>query len=604
MGLIGRQQRASESALSEPIDPVHHGVFIGRSLSRSSSRSVSLENSNPNASLSPGSTPYVTPEISWPANQGYFNIPSGAIPTKLSETGRRVSSNPSRPTPDSFHSEGLFSNFSNLSIGESRKPHDDEVMSTDSGSTSSVSGHHHSLSQISNQVMPPPPMALLDRTGNARRFVGTPDYLAPEVITGNGQDDMADWWSMGCIFFEFLFEYPPFNADTPEQVFDNILNRKIHWPDDPDSLISASAKDLINALICLDPSQRPGVDNIKAHLFFNEIDWNHIFDHEAPFKPNLDHPEDTDYFDQRGCAQFFNDELQDLSDSPEVAESTNQQFSDLSKVRSDSGRSIMPLAIPPHVREHKRRDRRLSEPFGSGMHDFGSFVFKNLPVLEKANKDIIQRLKSEHSGPSQGYSPDKPRQRSAPSPWHFSPSSSVGSPAPTPSSPLTPQLTVSTTTSFVRSGSQSSTGSNPAGFSSPVRRRPSILLPSAINEDSNMLDDMSPIKPTSSVPQKHDIISFDTPIRSRPQRRNTMPSRPRAKSAILGQPAFRVQQERKSQVFEERSSSDNEEVRDRTRLSASKPHSRRLSQLSVQSSNSPSYHPLKILRKILAGQLS
>ena len=82
--------------------------------------------------------------------------------------------------------------------------------------------------------MMPPPMALFDPDDNTRRFVGTPDYLAPETVRGEGQDETSDWWSVGCILFEFLFGYPPFHGDTPEHVFENILARKISWPDDED----------------------------------------------------------------------------------------------------------------------------------------------------------------------------------------------------------------------------------------------------------------------------------------------------------------------------------------------------------------------------------
>src|SRR5947207_11183691 len=66
----------------------------------------------------------------------------------------------------------------------------------------------------------------------------------------------------------------------------------------------------------------------------------------------------------------------------------------LSKVRSQVNsikRGLMPLHVPPHVRDLK--SRRLSEPVATD--DFGNFAFKNLPVLEKANKDVIQKLRAE-----------------------------------------------------------------------------------------------------------------------------------------------------------------------------------------------------------------
>ena len=58
-----------------------------------------------------------------------------------------------------------------------------------------------------------------------RRAVGTPDYLAPELLLGTGHGLEVDWWSLGVILFEFITGAPPFAADTPEEIFQNILDR-------------------------------------------------------------------------------------------------------------------------------------------------------------------------------------------------------------------------------------------------------------------------------------------------------------------------------------------------------------------------------------------
>lgn len=58
-----------------------------------------------------------------------------------------------------------------------------------------------------------------------RRAVGTPDYLAPELLLGTGHGLEVDWWSLGVILYEFVHGVPPFAADTPEEIFQNILDR-------------------------------------------------------------------------------------------------------------------------------------------------------------------------------------------------------------------------------------------------------------------------------------------------------------------------------------------------------------------------------------------
>ncbi|PKI76727.1 hypothetical protein CRG98_002895 [Punica granatum] len=78
-----------------------------------------------------------------------------------------------------------------------------------------------------------------------RSAVGTPDYLAPEILLGTGHGFTADWWSVGVILFELIVGIPPFNAEHPQTIFDNILNRNIPWPRVPEEM-SPEAKDLID----------------------------------------------------------------------------------------------------------------------------------------------------------------------------------------------------------------------------------------------------------------------------------------------------------------------------------------------------------------------
>ena len=62
-----------------------------------------------------------------------------------------------------------------------------------------------------------------------RRAVGTPDYLAPELLLGTGHGLEVDWWSLGAILYEFVEGCPPFTADAPEEIFQNILDRWVVW---------------------------------------------------------------------------------------------------------------------------------------------------------------------------------------------------------------------------------------------------------------------------------------------------------------------------------------------------------------------------------------
>ena len=87
------------------------------------------------------------------------------------------------------------------------------------------------------------------------RILGTPDYLAPEILLGHGHGAAVDWWSLGVCLYEFMTGVPPFNDDSPSLVFDNILSLNIEWPDG-DEALSSDAVNCVMALLCLDPSKR------------------------------------------------------------------------------------------------------------------------------------------------------------------------------------------------------------------------------------------------------------------------------------------------------------------------------------------------------------
>jgi cell cycle protein kinase DBF2 len=58
----------------------------------------------------------------------------------------------------------------------------------------------------------------------ANSIVGSPDYMAPEVLRGKPYTYSVDYWSLGCIFFEFLAGFPPFSGGTPEETWTNLKN--------------------------------------------------------------------------------------------------------------------------------------------------------------------------------------------------------------------------------------------------------------------------------------------------------------------------------------------------------------------------------------------
>ncbi|TRY58494.1 hypothetical protein DNTS_004912 [Danionella cerebrum] len=135
-------------------------------------------------------------------------------------------------------------------------------------------------------------------------ILGTPDYLAPELLLGKSHDFMVDWWALGVCLFEFLTGVPPFNDETPQMVFQNILNRDIPWPDGDEEL-TPDARSAIEILLTMDTSKRAGLKELKQHSFFEGVDWENLQTQSMPFIPQPDDETDTSYFEARNTAQHL-----------------------------------------------------------------------------------------------------------------------------------------------------------------------------------------------------------------------------------------------------------------------------------------------------------
>ncbi|CAH0484741.1 unnamed protein product [Peronospora farinosa] len=119
--------------------------------------------------------------------------------------------------------------------------------------------------------------------------VGTPDYIAPEVLAQKGYGKECDWWSMGVILYECLVGYPPFYADEPVQTCRKIVNWKQSFGFPPEAIarLSPQCMDFVRRLIC-NAENRLGtgsVEEIKRHPWFNGVDWATLRSIQAPYVP-------------------------------------------------------------------------------------------------------------------------------------------------------------------------------------------------------------------------------------------------------------------------------------------------------------------------------
>ena len=121
-------------------------------------------------------------------------------------------------------------------------------------------------------------------------FCGTPEYLAPELLLGQGYDKSVDWWTLGVLLYEMLTGLPPYYDENTNEMYRKILSEPLHFPGP--EIVPMPAKDLLIQLLDRRPEHRLGAkgpSEIKAHPFFNAIDWRKLLQrrYDPTFKPNV-----------------------------------------------------------------------------------------------------------------------------------------------------------------------------------------------------------------------------------------------------------------------------------------------------------------------------
>ena len=172
--------------------------------------------------------------------------------------------------------------------------------------------------EIVNQVSPLPELIAEPTDARSMSFVGTHEYLAPEIIKGEGHGSAVDWWTFGIFLYELLFGKTPFKGSGNRATLFNVVGQPLRFPESP--IVSFSARDLIRGLLVKDPQHRlgykRGTTEIKQHPFFEGVNWALIrcasppdvpkpVELERPPKPAPANDKATPAANQKGTDNFL-----------------------------------------------------------------------------------------------------------------------------------------------------------------------------------------------------------------------------------------------------------------------------------------------------------
>jgi len=153
---------------------------------------------------------------------------------------------------------------------------------------------------------------------------GTPDYLAPEIVTGQGHGFAVDWWTLGILTYEMLASISPFFDDEPIEIYRKIIRGRVKFP----TYFSYEAKDLIRGLLHAKPTKRLGISkggsgNIRKHAWFYNFDWKKLRDGtmKAPIVNKVENNQDLSNFARH---EGDND---DINEKDEGENASSQQAS-------------------------------------------------------------------------------------------------------------------------------------------------------------------------------------------------------------------------------------------------------------------------------------
>lgn len=149
-------------------------------------------------------------------------------------------------------------------------------------------------------------------------LIGTPEYVAPEILMGKDYDYSVDYWDLGCIVYEMVVGKPPFFGKSVQETLRKIVEDKLDF-EEYEFFLTAAARDVIEKLLEKDPKKRIKFEGLKKCAFFKNIDWEQMKkgELEPPFKPNIETEMDLKYFESRFIDRDLGGNILEVSNKEE-----------------------------------------------------------------------------------------------------------------------------------------------------------------------------------------------------------------------------------------------------------------------------------------------